>query len=890
MTGHAPLLRLVQWLLRQRLPAEWVEFALGDLEEEYHRRKRRSSFEASAWLLRQAVVCLWSPAPPRSRQVESFYRPRVALSPGHVLRGVWRSVRARPMLTVSCIAILAAGIGSATAVSAAVYTLLLRPLPLPGSDRLVSGFALREGFDPFGTSLLEYDTFKARAAAFETIGLARRQVSTLRTGGDTVRVEAAAITPDYLAAAGVAAAAGRTFAAADDLPGSPDVAVISHSLWVRQLAGQPDAVGRSLTIDGRPATVVGILPAGFDLPSATEIWVPLRVAADTLPLRDRLASAYMPLARLRPGVSIGRANEEIAAIVKALADEYPQRRGWTYRAIGLRQQLLGDLDGRGARIVGLVLAAVIFLLLICCVNVANLVLLRAADRERDEAIRVALGASGGQLTIERLAESAAIGLAGGGGGLALSVWLAPLLHALNPIHPAAFAPALIGFRADALTIAIGAGLSAVTTILIAIVSHTRRGSRAEISTTLATSAPRAGLGRAHRARLRLLVASQIAVASLLLVGSGLVLRSFAALRDTDVGFRTHGIASSELTLPPRMFTEHRRRAADLDRLVASVREIPGVTDAGITTNIPLDRPSFDSFYTVEGRPVQDPNDVPITGHRVVTPAYLRLLGVRLTRGRLLSESDTPDAPRVVVITEELAVQAWPGEDPIGRRIRRGRASDTYPWLTVVGVVRDVKEDRFNFRTDRAAWYLPYAQENSVAPPSLVVESEIDTGTLTAALRQRVRAFDPDVAASDLVPLALQVAELLVTERFAAVMLSALAGAGLLLAVVGLYGAISHIVRAGQSELALRIAVGAARTRVVGMVVREVMLVALSGTLAGTIVAAAAANGLSAVLYEVTPHDLVTYGAVAALLIAASGAAALVPALRAARIDPAGLLR
>ena len=322
-----------------------------------------------------------------------------------------------------------------------------------------------------------------------------------------------------------------------------------------------------------------------------------------------------------------------------------------------------------------------------------------------------------------------------------------------------------------------------------------------------------------------------------------------------------------------------------------MRKIPGITNAGITTNIPLQRGSFDSFYTVEGRPVQNPHDVPITGHRLVTPGYLSLLGVRLMKGRLLSESDTATAPLVVVITEDLARQAWPGEDPIGRRIRRGRSADTTnPWLTVVGVVSDVKEDRFNFRTDRAAWYLPYAQQNSSAPPNLVIESEADVGTLATAVRQRVRAFDPDVAASELVPFDVHVAELLVTERFAAVMLSALACAGLLLAVIGLYGAISHTVRAQQPEIALRIAVGAARGRVVGMVVREVMLVAMLGTIAGIVVAAVGANGLSAVLYEVRPHDAVTYGGVALLLIVVSVAAAFVPALRAAQVDPAGLLR
>jgi putative ABC transport system permease protein len=890
MTGRPALLRLVQWLLRRRFTGDWAEFVLGDLEEEFRRRRQRSRSNASVWLIRQAVACTIAPPPGRGLDARVPETGPTFLSAGHLLREVRRTFRARPLLTAACVGIIAAGIGSATAVSAAAYALLFRPLPLPASERLLSGYALREGFDPFGTSPLEYTTFKARVAAIESFGLARRQVSTIRAMGDPVRVQTAAVTADYLETAGVVAAAGRRISALDDRPGAAAVAVISHSLWVRHLARQSDVVGRTLIIDGRPTTIVGVLPAGFDLPFATEIWLPLQMVFETLPVQDRLASAYTPIARLRAGVSLARANEEIATVTRALAAEYPQRRGWTYRAITLRQQLLGDLDGRTTQVIALVLGAVAFLLVICCVNVGNLLLLRAADRERDDAVRTAMGASRGQLALERLAESVGIGVCGGIAGVALAAAIAPLLTAVNPIRASALAPTLTDFRVDSVMLAIGAAIAAATTLLMAVVPHVRAGSRTALATRLLSSGPRAGLARHQRGRLRFLVGAQIAIAVLLLVGSGLVLRSFAALRNTDLGFRTSGIAAAQLTLPPRMFADHRRRAADLDRLVAAVRRIPGVTNAGITTNTPLQRTSFDSVYTIEGRPVLNPTDVPITGHRVVTPDYLHTIGVRLISGRLLSDSDTADAPRVVVITAELARQAWPGEDPIGRRIRRGRAADPYPWLTVVGVVSDVKEDRFNFRIDRAAWYLPYAQESSAAAPNLVVESQADPGVLAAAVRDRLRAFDPEVAASTLAPLENQVAEILATERFAAVMLSALAGAGLLLAIVGLYGAISHIVSMQRQEIALRLAVGAPRGRVVRMVVREVVLVALRGTVAGAIAAAAAANGLRAMLYQVEPHDALTYASVMLLLIVAAAAAAFVPALRAARVNPAGLLR
>jgi len=237
MSRRLLLLPLVQWLLRHRLPEEWAEFVLGDLEEEYRRRRRQSSFDASAWLLRQALVCLSSPAPAASRRIESAPGSRIALRPRDLLRSAWRTFRARPLLTVSCMAILAGGVGSATAVSGGVYALLIRPLPLPASERLVSGYALREGFDPFGTSLAEYSAFKTGVASFESIGLARTQTSTLRAGGDTVRVQGAVVTSDYLSTAGVAPALGRAISPADDRPGSSSVVVISHSLWIRQFAG-----------------------------------------------------------------------------------------------------------------------------------------------------------------------------------------------------------------------------------------------------------------------------------------------------------------------------------------------------------------------------------------------------------------------------------------------------------------------------------------------------------------------------------------------------------------------------------------------------------------------------------------------------------------------------
>jgi predicted permease len=887
MTSVPFLLRVAVWLLKRRLSPELAEFILGDLEEEFHRRRAASRLSATVWLITQTLLCTLRP--PRRRPV-SAHDEFVLRNPVHYLRESIRAFRARPLLTATCIVIVAVGVGSVTAVSSGVYALLYRPLPLPESERLVSGFALREGFDPFGTSLLEFSAFQSRATSFEMIGLARQQTSAVRVGNETVRVQSAAVTAGYLPTVGVTPVAGRPLTSSDDRPGAPAVVLISHSFWVQHFAQRADVVGSTLAINGHPTTVVGIMPTGFDLPFAAEVWVPLQLAIDALPLDQRLPSAYSFIARLRAGTPFERANADVAAIARSLAEEYPQRRGWTYRLIGLRQQLLGDIDGRTTRVIGVLIAAVVFLLAICCVNVANLLLLRATERERDEAVRLAIGASGRQLALERFSEYLGIGLVGGLVGMALSMWIAPALAALNPIRATSFAVLLTDFRPDGVMFAIGGFITLMAAIAIGMAPRIRLVPAPEVAAALVSTATRAGVSRTHKLHLRLLVATQIAMAVLLLVGGGLVLRSFEALRSVDLGFRSQGIVSTQLTLPPATYGDHRRRAADLERLLSSVRLIPGVIDAGITTNIPLQRVSFDSFYTVEDRPSLNPNDVPITAHRVVTPDYLRLIGVRLIRGRLLNEGDTAEAPRVAVVTEELARQAWAGQDPIGRRIRRGRASDQRPWLTVVGVVEDVKEDRFNFRIDRAVWYLPYAQEDSSAAPNLVVQAHGDPRIVAPALRERVRSFDPNIGMSDPVSLQSHVADLLSTERFAAVLLSMLAVSGLLLATLGLYGAISHIVRAQRAEIALRIAVGAPRGHVVRMIVREVMLVALGGTFVGTALAAAGASGLGSILYQVEPHDGMTYGGVILLLIIASGLAACAPALRAVRVDPARLLR
>jgi putative ABC transport system permease protein len=888
VTSHPWGLRLALWLLRRRLAPDRLEFVLGDLEEEYRRRAPHAPAGAVLWLLRQTLDCLFEP--PHTAQTASRHLARTRSNSLRYVREAVRSLRTRRPAVAASIAVIAVGVGSATMVAAAAHALLFRALPVPQHERLVTGVALREGVDPYGTSILEYRAFRDRGQSFAAMGLSRQLSSTLRMGGAPLRVRAASVDAGYLSAAGARAAIGRTISADDDRPGAPLVAVVSHGFWSVHLAQSPSILGTPLVLDGRAATIVGVMSNGFELPFAAEVWVPMQLAFDALPLEQQLASAYTFLARLRDDVGVADANREVSAIAAALAREHSQRRGWAYRLLGLRQQLTGDLDGRTTRIVALVVASALFLLVICCINAANLLLLQATERQRDEAVRLAIGASARELALERLAANALIGVSGGVLGVCIAAWVGPALATLNPVRTEAFASTLTAFRVDAAFASVGAVMSLVAIFAIGLVPQLRLGERPAIAAALASSAPRTGVSRAHRTQLRLLVAAQIAVAIVLLVAGGLVLRSFSALRHVDLGFEPRALVTSQLTLPPALTANHAMRSAAIERVLDAARSVPGVTGAAVTTNVPLQRVSIDSFYTVEGAPPGNANDVPITAHRAVTPGYLRMIGVRLLRGRLLRDTDGASAPRVAVDTETLAAQAWPGQDPGGRRVRRGRAGAIAPWLTVVGVVADVKEDRFNFRIDRAAWYMPYAQEDSAAPPNLVVEASGDPSVVARSVGERVRDVDPDLVMSDLVPLDSQVAELLTTERFAAVMLATLALSGLLLATLGLHSATAQIVSAQRAEIALRLAVGASRRRVVQMVVREVALVATAGTAAGTLVAAIAAPNLGAILFEVAPHDATTYASVALLLVGACSAAAWLPALRAARVDPARLLR
>lgn len=807
------------------------------------------------------------------------------------IRHGFRLFAAKPGFTVIAVLTLALGIGASSAIFSAVSALLVRPLPIRDVDRVVYGVALREGFDPFGTSPLEYSALRD-ARSFSSVALASQEFRTVLARDEPMRLQAARVTAGYFSTLGIAPVLGRILSSDDDRPNAAPVALIGFDVWQDRFGGADDVLGRELLLDDGPHTVVGVLPRGFDMPSGSALWLPMRTNLDTLPPDQRAANSYQFIARLADVATITQADVEAKEAARRLEKEYPQfRRGWSYRIIPLRQQLLGDLEGRRRTALLLLEVAVGFLLLICCANVANLLLVRGVAREREIAVRLALGAGRSRVVRQLLTESACLAAAGGAGGLLLAFWLAPVLRMLNPIQPASLGSFLGDFAVDGRTMLFAVGVSLATGLAF---GSAPAFTATRIGNMMSALKRRGHGGDTPRSRrlLGALVIVELAIAVTLLVNGSLIVQSFTRLQRVDLGFDPAQLLVVQLTSPLQRYETHAERVAFVDRIAGAVRAIPGVGAVGVTTNVPLEALSFDAVYAVEGRGPVNTSEVPITAHRLVTPQYLQTLGVRLQRGRFLNEQDHAGSPPVVVITSTLARQEWPGQDPIGKRLRRVRRQQTdLPWMTVVGVVDDVKEDRFNFRNDRAAWYVPYAQDSSVAAPlSLVIRSSANPEAVAAEVRRAIRSIDGRQPVSRMVTMPQHLSDILVTERFSAALMTALAALGLFLAACGLYGVISYSVSQRTSELGLRLALGANRASVVRLVLGRAILLVGVGLAAGTLLARVSGMFLAGTLYEIAPGDPATFAIVAIALAAVSALACSVPALRATRIDPLVALR
>jgi putative ABC transport system permease protein len=794
------------------------------------------------------------------------------------LRYARRQLRAQPAFSFFVVATLAIGIGANTTMFSAGSALLLRPLPWDGSERMVRLFGAYEGRgDEWSVSLPNAEDWKARSRFFDDVAWYQGTSVTTAEGGAPERLTGVRSSADLLPLLGARPVLGRLFQTEETNPDAERVVVLSHATWQNRFGGDADVLGRSIMLSGRPHTVVGVLPAGFAFPSPqTQVYLPMRATSSTW---NRANGGLQVLARLRRGVTREQAQVDLDGISAQLAQEYPQSNGDLSAAMRpLRDVLYGGGDTR--RMLYLLIGGVGFVLLIACVNVANLLLARATAREREIAVRASIGAGRRRVLRQLLTESLSFAVLGGLAGTALAWWATRALAGLVPETsqlPRAF-------ELDATVLLLTALLVLLTGVLFGL-APALHASRVDLTTLLGG---RSGTASRRRGRRRnLLVVAEVALASVLLVGAGLMLRSLASLLGNDPGFRAENLLTLRVGFDARYDTPASVLAFQqqaLDQLAA----LPGVTAVGAVDFMPLGGTNNFNDFDIEG---EEGNRN--AGSLIATPGYIEAMGIPLLRGRTLTPQDVREAPGVVVISQGMAERYWPDADPIGRRILLGYEGGDAPyWRTIVGIVGDVRHGGLD-NDPRAEFYTPFAQlawaPNGV---TFTVRTAVDPRTLQAPAREAVRRADPNLAVFDMRTMERTMRDTgaAFTARLMAGGLTLFAAVALLLAALGLYGVISYNVMQRRYEIGVRGALGARPGDALLLVLRQGLLLVAAGLALGAVAALALGRIISGALYGVKPGDPATFAGVAVVLLLVAVAATLVPAVRAARIDPLTALR
>ena len=796
-----------------------------------------------------------------------------------VLYALRRLVKA-PAFTLVAVATLALGIGANSAIFSVVDGVLLKPLPYPEPDRLVGVYHVADGHravmsGPNFTDIAKSATTLEGAAAIST-GRA------ILTGeGEPTRLPIAEVSAAFFSVLRVRPELGRPFAATENTPGSTHVVILSHALWQQRFGGDAGVIGRRIMLDGVAKEVVGVMPAGFAYPDGREAWMPIEY--DNNFVSKQRASWYLDvIARLRPNVTPQQSAAEVETLGRGLARQYPDADS----EIGMSTYpLLDALIGDVRRAVFVLLGAVGFVLLIACTNVANLLLARAAARGSEMAVRSALGANRSRLVRQLLTESVLLSLIGAGAGLLLAVWGVDLLVRLKP----AGIPRLDNVHVDATVIAFTVAIAIVTGILFGLVPafNATRG----LSDTLKDGG-RGAVGARGGSRVRaVLVMAELALAVMLLAGAGLLLRSFMKLEAVDPGFRIGPALTFDLTLPDARYKEDERQIAFFDQLLPRLRALPGVRGASAILGLPLSGLDIIISFQVQGRPPVPPSQQPAMQVRVATPDYFPNIGIPLKRGRLFTDDDRAGTARVVLISETAARQFFPGENPIGRTITLGwgrgpgkpRAGGE-----VVGIVGDVKDGGLN-EASQPQIYLPYRQW-PVGSMTVVVTTAVPPLSLTDAVRSSVYALDGNLPVSNVSTLDAVVAKSISQQRFYMLLLTMFAAIALVLAAVGIFGVLSYAVSQRTREIGIRMALGAQGRSVVGLVVRQAMLLVAAGIAAGLALGLSLSQTMTRMLFGVTPTDPATFAGVAVLLASVALLASYLPAWRATRVDPIVALR
>jgi putative ABC transport system permease protein len=803
------------------------------------------------------------------------------------VRFALRTLRKTPALAIAAILTLALGIGANTAIFSAVNAVILRPLPFTDPGRLVMLWEENpdRGWHENVVAPANALDWREQVAAFEDVAAYNsfsNSVTLAGAGtGEPQVVTATGVTGNFFSLLGVRAQRGRILRDEETWDSHPRVAVISDRLWRRSFGADPGIVGRTIQLDGREIQVVGVAPQGFAFPEAdVDLWTPVRWGMeDRGQVYFRRAHWLRAVARLRPGVSLDRANVELQTVVRRLQKQYPETN--THMGAGmtpLHEFIVGD-----TRLPLLVLlSAVSLLLLIACANVGNLLLVQAAGREREAALRLALGAGRGRLVRQALAESLVLSALGGAAGLALGWWGARILAALQPagmlpVRDVSPSWSVLGY---VLLITTASGL------LFGIAPALWSGRRAPVE--VLNEGGRSGSeGRRMRHWGDTLVIAEVALALLLTLGAGLLVRSFRQLQNVDPGFDASGTLTAEISLPGMRYDTQARITSFFDELLDRARSLPGVSGAGAVSQLPLTTTAWTSDFAIAGRGADEYGTEVV--HRETMPGYFHVMRVPLLAGRVFTDRDGQDAPRVVIINEALAKKFFSGEDPIGQKLAFDKVPDSASiWRTIIGVVGS--EHQGSMTDDpQIEIFAPVAQA-SRSSLSVVLRTESDPASLGPALRRLVKEMDPALAIGTMKTMSVVRSESLARQRFLTTLLTAFASIGLLLALVGVYGVMAQLARRRSREMGIRIALGASAPHIEWMVVGHALRLVVVAVLVGTVVALLTTRALSALLYHVAPVDPITFVVVPLLLALTAAVATWLPARQAGRADPAVVLR
>jgi putative ABC transport system permease protein len=797
-----------------------------------------------------------------------------------------RVLRKSPGFALVAVLALALGIGANSAVFSVVNGVLLRPLPFAEPDRLVRiyGNFRASGLEGIAVSVLEYQDYRELPRTLESVA-AYDTIDMTLTGQDTPeRLRATTASASFLTTLGVAPAMGRNFTQEEELQGNDRVVLLTHRMWRGRFGANPNILGTTVSLDGSPFTVVGVMPAGFEYPRGTELYVPLAPTPDLLQPNRRGRRWLDVVARMKPGVTLESAQADLARVVEDMRKAHPNNygkdinSGFSATMMSMEEQTVGGVRST----LWVLLGAVGFVLLIACTNVANLLLARAAARGREISIRAALGAGRRRLLTQFLTESLVLALVGGALGLLLAMWGTDALLAVIGDG----LPRASEVRLDGRVVLFTLGISVLTGILFGLVPALQ-ASRADLHGAMREGARGTG-GRASGRARAVLVVSQVAMALVLLVGAGLFIRSFLALQGVEAGFKSDGVLTARLALPTERYTEPVKRSAAIRDFLARVQGVPGVESAGIANMLPLTGRS-DWSFEVEGR-TMGPDDPPppAVEYRVVSEDFHKVLQIPLLQGRTIEASDGWDAPHVVVVNQTTAKALWPGQDPIGKRIRLNRPGGDGPWSTVVGVVGDVKEWGLDLPPRPIAYHS--ALQQAPANTYLVVRTRMRPEALLGSLQAELRTVDRDLPLFDVAPLEALVDGSVAQRRFSMLLLLIFAAVAMVLASLGIYGVISYTVTQRTRELGIRMALGAKQGDILGLMVGHGMRMTLVGVGLGLVLALGLGRLLSALLYGVKAHDPLTFVGVAGVLAGVALVASWLPARRAAKVDPAITLR